>query len=46
MDILSSIGNYGFPMALSVYLLVRMENKLEALTASLTELTRVLQNKL
>ena len=36
--IAAQIANYGFPMVLSWYLLVRMESKLEALTAGINAL--------
>jgi len=32
------IANLGFPIVISVYLLVRIENRLEALTESIHEL--------
>ena len=34
------IGNIGFPIAISLYLLVRVEGKLENLTLSIYELAR------
>ena len=37
-EILSSIANLGFPIVISVYLLVRIEGKLENLTVSICEL--------
>jgi hypothetical protein len=40
--ILSQIGNFGFPIVLSAYLLVRIEGKLDRLTESIYELSRVL----
>ncbi|MFA5384794.1 MAG: YvrJ family protein [Eubacteriales bacterium] len=36
--ILQAIGNVGFPIAVAAYLLVRIENKLEGLAASITSL--------
>lgn len=45
-QVFTLIGNYGFPMAVSVYLLVRVEAKLENLTASINELTRVISEKM
>lgn len=39
---ISQIGNYGFPMVLSIYLLVRVESKLEELTKSIYQLSQVL----
>lgn len=38
-DLLQIISNIGFPMAIAVYLLVRLEGKLDALTHALQELT-------
>ena len=40
-----SIGNYGFPMVVTAYLLVRIEGRLEDLDRSLHQLTRVVENK-
>jgi hypothetical protein len=41
-QLLSLVGNVGFPIVLSVYLLVRIEGKLEGLTQSIQELARVI----
>ena len=41
-EIVSLIGNLGFPIAISLYLLVRIEGKLEDLTKSLKELSQVI----
>ncbi len=35
-------GNYGFPMVVAVYLLVRLEKKVEALTSAIGRLEQVL----
>ncbi|MFU0800345.1 MAG: YvrJ family protein [Xylanivirga thermophila] len=40
----SVIANLGFPIAVSVYLLVRVENKLETLTRSIYELAAAISN--
>lgn len=45
-QVLVLAANYGFPMALCVFLLVRVEGKLEQLTASINELSRVLASKM
>ena len=37
-DLLNMIGNVGFPIGVSVYLLVRLESKLEVLTVSINNL--------
>jgi hypothetical protein len=42
--LVSLIGNMGFPIAVSVYLLVRIEGKLESLTASINNLSTVINN--
>ena len=36
------VGNFGFPVAVSMYLLIRLEGKLETLTESIHSLTEVL----
>lgn len=41
-EMLKQIANFGFPIVLSVYLLVRVENKLERLTESINELSRTI----
>ena len=49
MDIdklLSAAADYGFPMLVSSYLLVRMEGKIEKLSANIENLTHVLQDRL
>ena len=39
-----SFSNYGFPMVVSAYLLVRVEQKLDALTISIKSLAGVIDN--
>lgn len=41
-DILTMVGNFGFPIVVSAYLLVRIEGKLNDLTQSITELAKAL----
>ena len=46
MDIdklLAAAADYGFPMLVSSYLLVRMEGRIEKLSANIENLTLVLQ---
>lgn len=43
-DLLSMIGNLGFPIAVSVYLLVRLESKLEVLTVSINNLANSIKS--
>lgn len=38
-DLQSLIANLGFPIAISLYLLVRIEGKLQALTDSISDLS-------
>lgn len=45
-DLLTTIGNMGFPIAVSVYLLVRFEGKIEALTLSINDLSTTIKNLL
>jgi len=39
------VGNFGFPVAVSMYLLIRLEGKLETLTESIHSLSEVLVTK-
>ena len=41
-EMLTAAANYGFPMLVSCYLLVRMENKIDQLSATMDALTRVI----
>ena len=40
-EMLTAAANYGFPMLVSCYLLVRMENKIEQLSANIDALSLV-----
>ena len=44
--LLSAAADYGFPMLVSSYLLVRMEGRIEKLSANIYTLTSVLQERL
>lgn len=44
--LLSAAADYGFPMLVSSYLLVRMEGRIEKLSSNIDTLTRVLQERL
>nr|WP_304259624.1 YvrJ family protein [Phascolarctobacterium succinatutens] len=44
--LLSAAADYGFPMLVSSYLLVRMEGRIEKLSANIESLTHVLQERL
>lgn len=39
-ELLAPIANLGFPIVLSIYLLVRLESRMESLTFSLQELAQ------
>jgi len=39
-EMLKLVGNLGFPIAVSAYLLVRIEGKLNELSSSITELAK------
>lgn len=41
-EIYTHIANLGFPIVVSIYLLVRVENKLDSLTRSINELTKTI----
>ncbi|HHY13916.1 MAG TPA: YvrJ family protein [Thermoanaerobacterales bacterium] len=41
-ELFTPIANLGFPIVVSIYLLVRVEGKLGKLTDSINELSRVL----
>jgi hypothetical protein len=41
-EIYSSVANLGFPIVISVYLLVRIEGKLDELTKSINELAQAI----
>lgn len=43
-DLQSLIANLGFPIAISLYLLVRIEGKLQALTDSISDLSHNITN--
>lgn len=43
--LLTYAANYGFPMVISLFLLLRIETKLEQLTNSISELAKVIAAK-
>lgn len=43
-NISTLIGNLGFPIAVSIYLLVRLEGKIENLTSCINELSKSIMN--
>jgi len=45
-DLLRAIGNFGFPIVVSAYLLIRIEGKLDNLASSINKLSTILSIKL
>ncbi|MCT8977904.1 YvrJ family protein [Clostridium sp. CX1] len=43
-ELLNLIANVGFPIAVSIYLLVRLEAKLEVLTVSINNLSNAIKS--
>jgi hypothetical protein len=41
-ELVTLIGNFGFPVAVSIYLLIRLEGKLETLTESIHSLSEAI----
>ncbi|RQD73039.1 MAG: YvrJ family protein [Candidatus Syntrophonatronum acetioxidans] len=41
-ELVTLVANLGFPIAVSIYLLVRIEGKMDELTGSVKELSRVI----
>ena len=39
-EMMTLVGNFGFPIVVSTYLLVRIEGKLNELSSSITELAK------
>ncbi|WP_341302191.1 YvrJ family protein [Lysinibacillus sp. FSL H8-0500] len=44
-DFLFQIGNFGFPLVLAIYLLLRFEKKLEKLSNAISNLENTINNK-
>lgn len=42
-DLLNAVSNYGFPMAVSIFLLIRIEAKIERLSESIHALSEVIR---
>ncbi|NFI03474.1 YvrJ family protein [Clostridium botulinum] len=45
-ELVSLIGNVGFPVAVSAYLLIRLEKQLSSLSASINKLNTIISTKL
>lgn len=44
-DLLTAAANYGFPMVVASYLLLRLEQKMDSLSASIAELVLTLRSQ-
>ncbi|KXG78371.1 MAG: hypothetical protein PWP45_1329 [Tepidanaerobacteraceae bacterium] len=42
-ELIAQVANVGFPIVVSIYLLVRIESKMESLTVSIHELSKVIE---
>ncbi|MCR6546415.1 YvrJ family protein [Dehalobacterium formicoaceticum] len=42
-ELITIISNVGFPIAISAYLLIRIEKKLDTLSESIAELAKVIE---
>lgn len=45
-ELLTSVANVGFPIAVAAYLLIRIEGKMDSLSASINQLSTILSIKL
>ena len=43
-ELFTALGNFGFPIVISVYLLVRFEKKLDDLTIAITKNNSITEN--
>ena len=45
-ELLVAIGNFGFPIVTTIYLLIRMEGKMDKLTDSIRSLSQALESSI
>lgn len=43
-DVITIIGNFGFPIAITIYLFIRFERKIENLESSIIKLSNVIKD--
>lgn len=43
-EVVNLVANLGFPIAISLYLLIRIEGKLESLTSSINNLSQTINS--
>ena len=44
-DLMKMVSNVGFPIAITAYLMIRFETKLDKLTETITKLVLAIENK-
>ncbi|MCD7035364.1 YvrJ family protein [Metabacillus sp. GX 13764] len=42
-QLINILGNFGFPVAIASYLLIRLERKMESLTSAIQELKEIIK---
>ncbi|MFE7064495.1 YvrJ family protein [Sutcliffiella sp. NPDC057660] len=45
-QIVTILGNFGFPVMIAIYLLIRFEKRIESLTEAITKLQQAMKTKL
>ena len=45
-DFILQMSNFGFPIAVSMYVLMRLESKMDSLTESINELTLTIEKNI
>ena len=45
-QIVGILGNFGFPVMIAIYLLIRFEKRIEGLTEAITQLQQFMKSKL
>jgi flagellar biogenesis protein FliO len=45
-ELIKAVGNTGFPIAVAAYILIRIESKMDNLSASISQLSTILSIKL
>ncbi|WP_059172237.1 YvrJ family protein [Bacillus sp. FJAT-27445] len=45
-QIITILGNFGFPVAIAIYLLLRFEKRIEGLTEAISKLQQIMNKKL
>jgi len=45
-QIITILGNFGFPVVIAIYLLIRFEKRIENLTEAISQLQKIMNRKL